>query len=83
MSPPVPVQSLLALVAAQPPLQSAYEPSGAIVMGSAAGAATIVIIWVIGLFHVAVPPEVASAFTVLLTAGAAYMGHGGRSAHTT
>lgn len=33
--------------------------------GSAAGAATIVVVWAAGLAGLEVPPEVASAFTVL------------------
>ena len=40
--------------------------------GGLAGAATILIIWVFGLFHVAVPPEVASAFTTLISTGTVY-----------
>ena len=37
-------------------------------IGAAAGALTIVIVWVIGLLGLVVPGEVASAFTVLITA---------------
>lgn len=38
----------------------------------AAGAASIVIVWLIGLAGADVPPEVASAFTTLLAAGAGW-----------
>jgi hypothetical protein len=40
--------------------------------GGAAGAAALVIVYVVGLFGIAVPAEVASALTVLLSSGAAY-----------
>ena len=43
------------------------------IAGGAAGALTIIVIWVIGLFHVAVPPEVASAFTTVIGTGAVYL----------
>ena len=32
-----------------------------------AGALTVIIVWLLGLFDVDVPPEVASAFTVVLS----------------
>lgn len=35
--------------------------------GALAGALSIVVVWVLGMFKVPVPPEVASAFTVILT----------------
>jgi hypothetical protein len=38
----------------------------------AAGAITVVLVWVGSLFNVDVPPEVASAVTTLLATGAAY-----------
>ena len=37
------------------------------IAGGASGAAAVVIIWIIGLFGVAVPPEIASAATVLVS----------------
>jgi hypothetical protein len=46
----------------------------------AAGAATVVLIWMVSLIGVEVPPEVASAITTLLSAGAAYAGGYFRSA---
>lgn len=41
-------------------------------LGAAAGAVTIILVWLVGLFGLVVPPEVASAFTVLITAGVGY-----------
>ena len=35
-----------------------------------AGAASIVLVWILGMLDVTVPPEVASAITVLLSASA-------------
>lgn len=48
-------------------------PNKAVAAG-AAGAATIILVWVLGQFaHVSVPPEVASAFTTLIASGATYL----------
>jgi hypothetical protein len=41
--------------------------------GGAAGAVTVVLVWVAGMFGVGVPPEVASALTVLISTGAGYL----------
>lgn len=41
--------------------------------GTVAGAATLVLIYVASLFGVDVPPEVASAVTLLLSTGAGYL----------
>lgn len=41
-------------------------------LGAAAGAITIIIVWIVGLLGLEVPPEVASAFTVLITAITGY-----------
>lgn len=49
------------------------RPQPKVVAATAAGAATIVLVWIAGLLGLAVPPEVASAVTVLLAAGAAYL----------
>ena len=38
-----------------------------------AGAVTILLVWVAGLFGLDVPPEAASAFTVLVSAVAGYV----------
>lgn len=35
--------------------------------GALGGAVSIVVVWIIGLLGIAVPPEVASAFTVICT----------------
>lgn len=38
-----------------------------------AGAATVVLVWVASMFNVDVPPEVASAVTVLISTGAGWL----------
>ncbi len=38
-----------------------------------AGAFTIILVWIIGLFHVTVPPEIASAITTIISFLAAYL----------
>lgn len=48
-------------------------PKPKVVAGGAAGAVTVVIVWVAGMFDVDVPPEVASAFTVLISFAAGYL----------
>lgn len=48
------------------------KPEAKVVAGGAAGAATIILVYVAGLFGLDVPPEVASAVTVLFSFGAAY-----------
>lgn len=48
-------------------------PIAKVAAGSAAGAATIVLVWLVGFLGVEVPPEVSSAVTLLLTAGTAYL----------
>jgi hypothetical protein len=47
-------------------------PTSKVVAGGAAGAVSIILVWVAGLFGLEVPAEVASAFTVLLSSAAAY-----------
>lgn len=51
------------------------EPSKTVKTGSTAGAATILLLWIFGIIwpDVHVPPEVASAITLLITAGAAWI----------
>lgn len=49
------------------------RPRKKVVAGAVAGSATVVIVWLLGQFGVDVPPEVASALTVLLGSGAAYL----------
>lgn len=42
-------------------------------LGAAAGAVTIVLVWIVGLLGLVVPPEVSSAVTVLITAVVGYL----------
>lgn len=49
------------------------RPAAKVVAGAVAGASTVVLVWLVGLFHLEVPPEVSAAVTVLLSAGAAYL----------
>lgn len=51
-------------------------PTPKVIAGVGAGAATVLLVWLAGLFGVEVPPEVASSVTVLLAAGAAYLKRG-------
>lgn len=44
-----------------------------VLAGGAAGAASIVLVWILSLFKVEVPVEVGMAITTLLASGAAYM----------
>lgn len=48
-------------------------PQPKVVAGGVAGALTIVLVWVAGQFGLDVPPEVASAFTVLVSFAAGYL----------
>lgn len=48
-------------------------PNPKVVAGGFAGAVTVVLVWVAGMFGVEVPPEVASAVTVLISTGAGYL----------
>lgn len=49
------------------------KPTPKVAAATGAGAATLLLVWVVGLFGVVVPPEVAAAATVLLTVGAGYL----------
>ena len=40
--------------------------------GAIAGAITVLVVWILGMFNVAAPPEVASAFTVIISFAASY-----------
>jgi hypothetical protein len=62
--------------------QNSYTPSQSTALGGFAGALAFIVVYVLGLFKVPVTPEFASAVTVLVTAGVAYLGNGGKSAHT-
>lgn len=48
-------------------------PKPKVVAGGAAGAFTIVLVWIAGYFGIDVPPEVASAVTVLVSFAAGYL----------
>lgn len=52
---------------AQPKVKAATGGAGA------AGAITVVLVWVLSMFGVDVPPEVASALTTLIAAAGAFL----------
>jgi hypothetical protein len=49
------------------------KPIPKVVAAGAAGALTVVLVWVVGMFGLEVPEEVAAAVTALLATGAAYL----------
>lgn len=49
------------------------KPSPKVQAGGLAGAVTIILVWVAGLCGLDVPPEVASAFTLIVATGTAYI----------
>jgi hypothetical protein len=49
------------------------KPHPKVAAGTTAGAASIVLVWLLGEAGVTVPAEVASALTVLLSSAAAYL----------
>lgn len=56
-----------------PTLGDPLKPEPKVAAGGAAGAVTIVLVYLASLAGLDVPPEVASAFTVLVSFGAAYL----------
>jgi hypothetical protein len=52
---------------------ASLAPTSKVIAGGTAGASTVLLLWLVSLFGLQVPPEVAAAVTVLLTAGAAYL----------
>lgn len=54
-------------------MSESRTPQRKVAAGGAAGAASIVLVWILGQAGISVPPEVASALTVLLGTGAAYL----------
>ena len=48
-------------------------PNPKVQAAGAAGAVTVLLVWLAGMFGVDVPPEAASAFTVLIAATAGYL----------
>jgi hypothetical protein len=57
-------------------MTASLKPTPKVIAATAAGAATVLLVWIAGLFGLEVPPEVAAAATVLLTAGAGYLWRG-------
>jgi len=55
------------------PDESSKVPQPKVVAGGIAGAASILVLYVASLFGVDVPPEVASAFTVVVSFVAGYL----------
>lgn len=49
------------------------RPAAKVVASAVAGAATVMLVWIVGLFQLEVPPEVAAAATVLLSSAAGYL----------
>lgn len=49
------------------------KPTPKVAAAGTAGAATIVLVYIVGLLGLDVPPEVASAVTALLSFGAGYL----------
>ncbi len=52
--------------------QPSLAPSTKVAGGGIAGALVVVVVWILGLLHLAVPPEVASALTVIISAATSY-----------
>jgi hypothetical protein len=56
----------------QPTSQSSLSPTTKVAAGGAAGALTVVVVYVLGLFHLVLPNEVGYALTVLFTFATSY-----------
>ncbi len=56
----------------QPISQPSMAPTTKVSAGGVAGALTVLVVWILGLLHVAVPPEVASALTVIISFTTSY-----------
>lgn len=52
---------------------SKYTPTPKVAAGGYAGAAALVLVWLLGQFGVDMPPEVAAALALLAYGGAAYL----------
>lgn len=48
-------------------------PTNKVATSGAAGALTVVAVWIAGLYHLEVPPEVAAAATVLISFAAGWL----------
>jgi hypothetical protein len=57
----------------QPITQPSIAPTTKVAAGGAAGALTVLLVWILGLLHVPVPPEVASAITVMISFVTSYL----------
>lgn len=55
---------------------SGVLPTSKVAAGGAAGSLSIVLVWLAGMAGLDITPEVAAAFTVLLSTGAAYLKSG-------
>ena len=47
--------------------QPSIAPTTKVAAGGVAGALTVLVVWILGLLHETVPPEVASALTVIIS----------------
>lgn len=56
-----------------PDASPSLKPTPKVAAGGAAGAASILLVWILGQSGLDVPAEVAAALTVLIGTGAAYM----------
>lgn len=56
----------------QPINQPSMAPTTKVTSGGVSGALTVLVVWILGLLHVAVPPEVASALTVVISVVTSY-----------
>ncbi len=57
----------------QPITQPSIAPTTKVAAGGVAGAFTVLVVWILGLLHVTLPPEVASAVTVLIPFISSYL----------
>lgn len=48
-------------------------PTPKIAATTLAGAGAVVVVWILGMFHIDVPDPVEAAFAVLIAAGAGYL----------
>ena len=60
----------------QPDPASSAVPVPKVAAAGAAGAATIVLVYILSLFHVDMPDSVAAAIAVLISVGAGYLKKG-------
>lgn len=58
---------------AEPYSQTTSAPTTKVTVGALAGALTVVLVYICGLFGLVIPAEVAAAVTVLISFGASYI----------